>query len=236
MAKDNKTETRTAIDDLNDSLSKAELRIQNNKKKIMWASLAVAAVVVIALIYVYCIYRPGVNKANNNFGLASNAYVSATAMGQPSDSTLVELGQLYENAAANGHDGGNNATLMAAVVSYQAGDYQKALDLLADYDRSDEVIAATSQALEGDCYVNLGDFDKGLDAFRKAEKTANGNPTLVPYMLIKQANVLRELKNYSEEAAIYETLLAKYPYYQQQTGTDFQLALDRAKAQAGTGK
>lgn len=236
MAKDNKTETRTAIDDINDSLSKAELRIQNNKKIIMWVSIGVAALVVIALIYVYGIYRPGVNKANNDFGLASNAYLSATAMGQPSDSTLVEISQLYEAAAADGHDGGNNSTLMAAVVSYQAGDYQKTLDLLAEYDRSDEVIAATSYALEGDCHVNLGNYDQALEAFRKAEKTANGNPTLVPYMLLKQANVQRELKNYSEEAAIYENLLANYPYYQQQTGVDFQLGLDRAKAQAGTGK
>lgn len=236
MAKSKNTETRTAIDSINDSLSKAELRIQNNKKIIMWVSIGIAAIVAGILIYVYGFYRPAVNKANNEFGLASNAYLSATAMGQPSDTILLEQIQIFEDAAANGHDGGNNATLMAAILSYQVGDYQKALDLLDDYDRSDEVIAATSRALEGDCYVNLGNFDKGLDAFRKAQKEAKGNPILVPYLLLKQANVLRELKKYSEEAAIYETLLEKYPRYQQQTGFDFQLALNRAKAQAGTGK
>lgn len=236
MAKDNDNETRTKIDDLNDTLSKAELRVQNNKKTIMWASVAVAAVVAIILIYVYAVYRPAVNKANNQFGLASNAYMAAGAQGMPSDSTLVELGALYEAAAAEGHDGGNNATLMAAIISYQTGDYQKALDLLNDYTLSDEVIAATSQALQGDCYVNLGDLDKGLEAFRKAEKTANGNPLLVPYMLIKQANVLREQKKFTEEAAIYESLLNTYPQYQRTSGVDFQLCLDRAKTQAGSGK
>lgn len=236
MAKDNKTETRTAIDDINDSLSKAELRIQNNKKIIMWASIAVAVVVALILIYVYGIHRPGVNKANDDFGLASNAYISASATGQPTDSTLVEITQLYEAAAADGHAGGNNATLMAAILSYQTGDYQKALDLLADYDRTDPIIGATSQALEGDCYVNLGQYEEGLKAFERAEKTADGNPTLVPYMLIKQANVQRQLKNFTEEAAIYENLLANYPHYQQTTGIDFRLALDRAKTQAGAGK
>lgn len=236
MAKNNNTETRTKLDDINDTLSKAELRVQNNKKVIMWASVAVAVVVALVLIYVYAIYRPSVNKANNQYGLASNAYLAAGAQGVPSDSTLVEVGELYKAAAADGHDGGNNATLMAAVVSYQTGDYQGALDLLADYDRNDQIIAATSQALQGDCYVNLGELDKGLEAFRAAEKTAAGNPLLVPYMLVKQANVLREQKAYGDEAAIYEKLLEEYPQYQQSAGIDFQLCLDRAKTQGGAGK
>ncbi|MBO4955153.1 MAG: hypothetical protein J6C77_01965 [Muribaculaceae bacterium] len=236
MAKDKNTETRTAIDDLNDSLSRAELRVQNNKKNIMWASVAVAAIVAILLIYIYGFHRPAVNKANNDFGLANNAYLSASATGEPTDTALVEIAELFEAAAANGHQGGNNATLMAAIVSYQAGDWQKALDLLDDYDRTDEVIATTSQVLAGDCYVNLGDLEKGLETFKDAQETADGNPLLVPYILIKQANVNRELKNYSEEAAIYQTLLDEYPLYQQQCGVDFRLALDRAKAQAGTGK
>lgn len=232
MATKNNEEPKTGIENLNDSLTKAEQRVEKNKKLIMWICIAVAAVVALVLIYIYAIYKPGVNNANTEYGKAANKELMIQA--QPTDSARVaaekEVLKAYETAATKSHDGGNNSKLMAAVYNYKAGDYNKALKYLEDYDRKDNVIGTTSKALEGDCYVNLKQFDKALECYKEAIDIADHNPELVPYCLLKEAVVYRHLKKYSEEADIYKTLLEQYPQYGQAHNIDFKAALSRAQS------
>ena len=55
MAK--KETTRTSIDELNESLSSFEQKVENNKKYIYWITGAIVAVALIVLGYVYGIFR-----------------------------------------------------------------------------------------------------------------------------------------------------------------------------------
>ncbi|MEF2643322.1 MAG: tetratricopeptide repeat protein [Paramuribaculum sp.] len=232
MATKNNEEPKTGIENLNDSLTKAEQRVEKNKKLIMWICIAAAAVVALVLIYIYAIYKPGVNNANTEYGKASNKEFMLQA--QPSDSARIaaekDVLKSFEAAATKGHDGGNNATLMAAVHNYKAGDYNKALKYLQDYDRKDKVIGTTSKALEGDCYVNLKQYDKAIDCYKEAIDIAEQNPELVPYCMLKEAVVYRHLKKYTEEADIYKQLLEQYPQYGESHNIDFKAALSRAQS------
>lgn len=237
MAKKENQETRTTIDELNDSLTKAELKVQDNKKLIMWCCLIAAAVVVCVLLYIYVFLRPSQNKANTAYGMASDKEAAYQMQQNQLDSAarateLAVVMKAYEDAAKLGHDGGNNATLMAAVYAYKSGDYNKALELLKDYDRSDDIIATTSKALEGDCYVNLDKMEDAIEAYKDALKTANGNPTLAPYCILKQATVQRHLGNYAAEAELYKQIIETYPEYAQVTGENYEAYYERAKAQA----
>lgn len=227
-------ETRTKIDDLNDSLTRAEQKVQDNKKLIMWISIVVAAIIAIVLIVIYAVVRPGQNKSNEQTGQVDNrAFIYEMQQSQLGDSLqTAELKQLvaaYEAAASNGYAGGNRAKLMAAVYSYQLGDYQKALTMLQAYDRKDDVIGATSYALEGDCYVNLDKLSEALDCYDKAISRCDQNPMLMPYFLMKKASVYRAQKNYQAEADIYQQLLDEYPQYGVENGIDFEKYLERAK-------
>lgn len=220
MAKKESKETRTKIDDINDSLTRAELRIQKNKKLIMWICIGVAVLVVGVLIYLYAVLFPSRDKANTAYGKAANLEngFNMALESQQLDSAGVvkninEIAAEYEKAARLGHDGGNNATLMAAVYNYRKGDYNKALQLLKDYDQEDEIIAATSKSLEGDCYVNLDKFDDAIKAYDEAIKIAEDNNMLIPYFMNKKAVVYHHLKNYSAEIDIYTTILDQYPHF-----------------------
>lgn len=237
MAKKETPEVRTKIDDINDSLTKAEMRVQNNKKAIMWACVIVAVVVVAVLGFIYLYLQPSVNKANTAYGMAvgKEAAYQAGQMQLDSAARATELAgvlKAYEDVAKQGHDGGNNATLMAAVYSYKTGDYNKAISLLKDYDRNDEVIATTSKALEGDCYVNLDKPEEAIKCFQEAQKIADGNPTLAPYCILKEATVQRHLGNYSAEAALYKQILDSYPEYAAVTGENYEAFYQRALQQA----
>ncbi len=237
MAKNESQETRTTIDDLNDTLTKAELKVQDNKKIILWAAIGIAAFACIILLFIYAYLRPAQNKANTAYGQAAQKEFAFNMNESSLDSAaraagLADVIAAYEAAAKKGKDGGNNARLMAAANAYKAGDYQKALSLLKDYSRKDEILACTSKALEGDCYVNLDKFDEALNAFKEAVKIADGNPTLAPYCLLKEATVLRHLGKYSDEADIYKEIIEKYPQYAAQTNENYEAFYQRALKQA----
>ena len=57
MAK-KQNETRTSIEELNESLSGIEKKVEENKKMIVWVVGAIVAIAVIILGYVYLIQKP----------------------------------------------------------------------------------------------------------------------------------------------------------------------------------
>ena len=237
MAKNETPEVHTAIDDINDSLTKAELKIQNNKNLIKWACIGVVAVVAIVLLFIYAYLRPSQNSANNQYGLASNLAagyeISANQLDSAANALQLDaVAKAFENAASKGHDGGNNATLMAAIFEFKKGDYNKALSYLDDYSHNDVIVAALSECLKGDCLVNLDKFEEGIKAFESAVNICDENPIIAPYALMKQATVQRHLGNYAAEAQCYEVITKKYPGYAASIKTNIETYLARAKAQA----
>lgn len=224
MAKNNE-ETRTGIDNLNDQLTGIEQKVQNNQKIIAWICIAVAAVVCIVLLYIYAIHKPGVEAARNAIGQAD------ITLSEGNDS--LALVQYKQVAADYGHEGGNRAKLNAAILLYKQGQWQEAINYLDDYKASETLIGASSQALKGDCYVNLKNYEKALECYEKAVKISDKNPAYTPYFLMKEATVYRELKNYKEEADVYEDIIEDYPDYGPSINVDMQKYLDRAKAEAG---
>ena len=105
MAKKETQETRTTIDDLNDTLTKAELKVQDNKKIILWACIGIAAFVCIILLFIYAYLRPAQNKANTAYGQASQKDLIYTMNEGSLDSAsaatgLNEVISAYEAAAA----------------------------------------------------------------------------------------------------------------------------------------
>ncbi len=216
-----------------ENINKTAEKIQQNKKTILWASIGILAVVVIALVYVFLILNPAKENAAKTTDLADNQAYIYELTGPQVDSTGVDTAavkvlSLYEVAAEKGHDGGNRATLMAAVYSYKTGDYNKAIKYLEDYDSNDVIIAASSKSLEGDCYANLDNFEKAIECFQEAAELSEDNPMLTPYFLLKEATIQHEVKNHTAEAQIYKTLMEKYPQYGMTNSIDFERYYNRA--------
>ncbi len=225
MAKDNKQETRTAIDDLNDTLSVAEQKLQNNKNIIVWASVIIAAVVVVVLGYVYGIRQPGIDAANEAVAQADITYM------QGNDS--LALNQYMQVAEEHGYDAGNRATLEAAILLFKKGDYQKAVEYLDNYNQKESLIGAASFSLKGDCYVNMDNLDEALNCYDNAIAASDSNPFYTPFFMIKKANVFRAQKNADAELEVYTEIKNKYPQYANAYRIDIDKYINRAKADAG---
>lgn len=225
MAKQNENETRTSLDDLNDQLTGIEQKVQNNQKKIMWGIVAVLAVICLILVWIYAIRRPGIEAANNAIGQAD----MTLSLGNDS----LALVQYKQVADEYGHDAGNRAALNAAILLYNNKQYEEAITYLKKYSPAESLIGASSASLEGDCYVNLKDYEKAIDCFRKAVKISDNNPHYTPVFMMKEATVQRELKNYKAEAALYKEITEKYPRFGMENGIEIEKYLKRAELQAG---
>lgn len=191
-----------------------------NKKRIIAVVVVVLAVVAGALIW-NAVSKSNAAKADEAVGLADAAVNDSIAL------------QLYKDAAELGHKSGNRAKLEVAIRLYQQKDYQGALTYLEDASIDDQVVAAGVQSLRGDCYVNLNEYDKALNAYDQAIGSAEGNPTIVPLFLIKKANVYRAQGNYEAEYKAYKTIVDEYPQYSAQSAFDVNKYMERAKAAAG---
>jgi len=225
MAKKQDQGARTTLEEVNDSLSTAAQRIEDNKKYINWALIAIAAIVVLAVGYIYGIRNPNLQKAKDQVGQADLELMQGNE-----DQALKD----YEKVAAEfSNKPAERAHLNAAILLYQKGEYEKAAKHLEDFSPAGNLIGPASQSLLGDCYVNLKKLDKALAAYDKAISLAGDNETYTPTFMIKKATILHEQKKYAEEAALYQTIKDKYIMYIQVSNFDVDKYLERANALAG---
>ncbi len=197
----------------------AEGKKIETKKVVTIIGTVVAALVVIALVW-YAISSHGSAKADEAIGLADTEQNDSIAL------------KYYEDAAKMGHKSGNRAKLHAAILLYQQGKYQEAINYLDDASVSSDLVEAGQYSLMGDCYVNLKDYDKALKCYKKAIDEADENPQVVPFVLVKEANVYRAQQNYAAEAKCYETIVKDYPSYARGLRFDINKYAERAKAAA----
>ena len=212
-----------------------ELKNKKTQKLLMWGLLAATAVVCVILIYIFAIRRPGIEAADNAIGQAD----TSLSLGQDSVA-LVQYKQIADNY---GYAAGNRANLNAAILLYQKAmasndeatrnaNLDEAISYLKNYEPQESVIGAGAKSLEGDCYVNKGEYAKGLECFKQAVKISDNNTYYTPLFLMKQATVEHEMKDYKAEAATYQTILDRYPNYGSAVNIDFQKYVDRANALA----
>ncbi len=225
MAKERKqSATRTSIDELNESLSTMEQRVEQNKNKVIWYIVALLVVIGLGLGYYYGIYKSGQDGANEMIGKADMELL------QSNDS--VALAQYKAVAAEYSNDISNRANLSAAILLYQEGKYEEALAYVSDYDLEEELVGAAAASLKGDCLVNLKKYEEAVSAFDKAISTSNNNSLYTPVFMMKKATVLTELGKHAEAAKVYEAIKADYIEYIQANRLNIEKYIERSKALA----
>ena len=224
MAKKQNQSARTTLEEVNESLTTAAQRIEDTKKYVSWALIAIALIALLAGGFIY-LQKKNMADAKDAIGKADIAL-----MQQGEDEAL----KAYEKVAEEyGNKAGERAHLNAAILLYQKGEYEKAAKHLEEFSPAGNLVGPASQSLLGDCYVNLKKLDKALAAYDKAISLADGNELYAPAFMIKKATVLHEQKKYADEAAIYQTIKDQYPMYGQQSGFNADKYLERANALAG---
>ena len=223
MAK-KENETRTSIDELNESLSGIEKKVEENKKMIVWVLGAIVAIAVIILGYVYIIQEPNFENAKTEIAQAD----SKLALGQ--DSIALEAYKAVADSYSN--DAANRAGLNSGIILFQQGKYEEAINYINKFDAEGVLVGPASQSLIGDCYVNLEKYDEAVKYFDKAISLAGDNDLYTPLFILKKATVLREQGKFAEEAKALEIIKNKYPNFVTGYRVDVDKLIERANAQA----
>ena len=211
-------------DELNESLSGLEQRVEQNKKSVIWYAVALLVVIGLGLGYYY-----GKKSAKEDAGeMIGKADIELM---QGNDS--VALAQYQAVAAEYSNGVANRANLNAAILLYQKGKYEEALKAVENYDVEEELVGAASQSLKGDCLVNLKKYDEAVAAYDEAISVANGNELYAPVFMMKKATVLSAQQKYSEAAAIYQNIKDNYSKYVNAYRVNIDKYIDRSNYLAG---
>lgn len=194
-----------------------ESQVKKDKKVrsiMMWASIAIAIVVIGTIAYIFGYRQPAIDKGNEAIGKADHI-----AMFEGNDS--LALAAYQDVANQYGFAAGNRAKLESAIILYRQGKYEEALKYVNDYKSTDKVVAATALALKGDCLVNLDKYADAVKAYDKGISNADNNPQLVPFLLNKKAVVLMAgMKDYAAAAQVFKTMEAEYPQFAAQVNAE----------------
>ncbi len=121
----------------------------------------------------------------------------------------------------------NLAKAYAGVCYYKKGDMEKAMKYLKGFDADDKMIGPAVTGLIGDCYVNQGKTEQGIDYFNKAASKAS-NALLSPVYLKKAGIAYESLGEYKKAAGCYTQIKEKYPTSQE--AASIEKYIDRASA------
>ena len=218
-------ETRTSIDNINDTLTGLGAKVQKNLKVLSIIGIVIALIVVAVIVYIFLVRKPAVNKQDNAIAQADRELLMT---GNDSIATA-----MYLKVADGGYASGNRAKLMSAIGLYKDGKYAEAINMLKDYDCKDKIIGPAALSLLGDCYVNTDKLDDAIKTFKKAVSESDENPYYTPLFLVKLAHIYHEQKNYTEEAKMYQEIVDKYPQFLQSTNINVEKDLERANKLAG---
>ncbi|MCH5223972.1 MAG: tetratricopeptide repeat protein [Muribaculaceae bacterium] len=220
--KDKHHEDEMAIDRVNSQLTDASKKLADNKKIILIALGVILVVAAFTMSYLFIYRNPHVEKAFDEYNQVET---------QPNINDSIAAEQ-YKAVADKykGDTAGKLAALSAAEALYNAGNYEEAAEYLKRFSSDDDILEANALVLTGDCYVNLENYDEALSYYTKAIRKAQGNPQIVPRVLLKEANVYDAQANYGEALNCYNQIKANYPEFKLGNGMDIDAYIAREEA------
>ena len=198
-----------------EAVSKTEKFFEENGKKVIIALVALLILVAGGYAYKYLVMDKNevaaaelIVAAQENFSGETPNY-DAALNGNEAGAGFLTVAEEYGATKAS-----NLAKHYAGICYLHLGDLEKAAEYLAKYKAvkglAAEVINAQNLGLQGDVAVELGDYAKAANFFKKAV-AASENDFTAPHYLYKQGLALAAAGKEAEAKACYKTIAEKYP-------------------------
>tara|TARA_Y100001958_G_scaffold159538_1_gene161541 strand:+ start:2728 stop:3435 length:708 start_codon:yes stop_codon:yes gene_type:complete len=199
---------------LNETLSKSEEFINNNKNKI---TSAIGVVVLIILGFsVFSYFKDNQNNSAQEEMYQAVYYFEKDSLVQALNGDGNNYGFLEIIDEYSLSDAANLSKFYAGASYLKLGNYENAINYLSDFSSSDLLVQARAYSLIGDAYVEISDFDNAIYYFKKAS-SENPNEYFTPNYLLKLALVYEELGDLELALDAYEEIIEDFknsPEYQ----------------------
>lgn len=205
-------------------LNKSEAFIEKNWKVL--AGALVAIIVVVSGIYLYKNYAAGKEvKAQAAIAAAQTAF-GAQQYDQALKGEGANLGLLKVIDEYSGTKTANLAKLYAAVCYTNTGKTDEAIKMFEDFSgKGDEMISPAAIGALGNCYIQKGQNEKGVDLLLKAAKEAD-NDAISPVFLLQAGEVYESLGQNDKAVELYKQIKEKY--FRSQLASQIDMYIERA--------
>ncbi len=226
MSSKKQTTVETEHSNVSEILSQSEQFIEKNQKNLLIGIGAIIVIVVAILGY-------------RNYYLMPKEREAETAIVKGENYLANEQWDLALNGDSVDYIGfesiindykftktGKLACAYAGICCYHKGDFEQAKKYLGKYSASDRMVSPAITGLIGDCYVDMGEVEKGISYFEKAAAKADND--LMSAIYLKKAGIAYEhLQKYDKAVKVYTSIKEKYPTSQEAGSID--KYIDRAK-------
>lgn len=195
--------------DLDQAMSSSEAFIIKYKNKFLAGIAAIVIVVGGILGYQKFISEPNEKKASEALFQGEQYFMADNYEYALNGDSLGYEGFLKVADEFGGTDAGKLANAYAGICYAQLGQYENAVKYLDKFSAEDQLVSPALMGTMGNCYIQLGQLDKGAATLMKAADKANSH-SLSPIYLIQAGQVYEKLGKKSEALKAYQTVKDKY--------------------------
>ncbi|MBR4119715.1 MAG: tetratricopeptide repeat protein [Bacteroidales bacterium] len=216
------------LDKMNNVLSTGEQWIEKNGKKL--TTIVIIAILVVAgfLMLKQFYFAPMEDEAQNamykgEFYFEQDNFEVALNGNEADFIGFKAIADEYSGTKA-----GNLANAYAGICAYNLGNNEEALEYLEAYDGDEPLLYPNIIAMIGNCYANMGDYNKAIEKFVAAADEAS-NSVISPLFLVKAATVAEKAGDNAKALEFYQEIKDKYE--NSVIGQDIDKYIEKANAQ-----
>ncbi|HEX5001213.1 MAG TPA: tetratricopeptide repeat protein [Bacteroidia bacterium] len=223
----------TENDDLiiDETISKTEGYIQENKKSISIIGGAILVVILGYFGYTNFIVKPQEESANREMFMAERYFekdsVDKAINGDGQYPGFLEIIDNYGSS-----NSANLAQYYLGICYMKKGEWDNAIEHLSAYDAEDDVTGALALGAIGDAHLEKKENEEALKFYMKAIDW-DDNQFTAPYFLMKAALAKELITDFKGAADLYERIKKDYP--QSTEARDIDKYISRAQTLSGKG-
>ena len=210
MSKDKKVHHEDGFEAIEETLTRSELFIERNKKILSWV---IAGILGVALIFMavkkYYIAPKEAEAQAQSFMAVRYFEKDSFKLALNGDGNYLGLYDIIDEYGWT--KAGNLAKYYAGIAELRLGNYEKAIDLLKDFDADDLMIKPMALGAIGDAYADLGKNDEAASYYEKAANSSE-NEFTTPLFLFKAGLMYEILKDNDKALELYQKIQREYPH------------------------
>ena len=222
--------TEDPIVDVQETISKAEHYIEENKKSL---SIIVGAVILLVggyFAWTKLYIGPMEEEAQSQMFMAER-YFEKDSLNKAinGDGQFYGFKDVIENYGLTAS--GNLAHMYLGLSYLHQGKFEDAIAELKEYDSNDDMmLGPVSIGAMGDAYSELGKTEEAIEQYTKAA-AANSNAFTSPIYLMKAGTLYENESKFAEALKVYEQVKTDFP--ESREGREIEKFISRAKAKGG---
>lgn len=205
---ENKDQTQEQLKSIEESLTKAEMYVEENKNNLMVIVLAIAVGFSAFFAYDRFYVQPKENSASTEMYMAEKNFEQGKFQealdGDEQFAGLLEIMDSY-----SGTNAANLAHYYAGIANLRLGNAEEAIEYLDAFSSEDEMLAPIAQGAIGDAFSELGQNEEALSYYVKAAEMRTNNFT-TPVYLMKAANAAYALGKKDQALKMYTRIQDDY--------------------------